>query len=111
MTCRNPHVAGWIKDISAAIAAAVVAYPVVGALWTGEIGKSFVGVFRMQPSEWFMLTIALFIPSALLGVIAARLVRWRFPERAPGAAIAATAAFAVSATTSLAFLWWLSKVL
>lgn len=110
MLLRNPRFEGWPKDIFVAAVAAFVAYPTVGAIWMAD-GWELSGFLQMGGSEWMVLTVALFVPSALLGVLAGRIARWRSPERAPGAAIAGATAFAVSAATSAAFMWWLSMVL
>lgn len=110
MLLRNPRLEGWLKDVLAAAVAAVVAYPTVGAIWMADIWE-FNGFLQMRGAEWLTLTVALFIPSASLGLLAGRFARWWSPERAPGTAIAGATAFAVSAAASAAFMWWLTMVL
>ena len=110
MFLRNLRLEGWLKDVFAAAVASIVAYPIVGKIWMAE-DWVFSGFLQMRGGEWLVLSLALFIPSALLGILAGRIARWRSPERAAGMAISGGVAFAASAVASGAFLWWLSMVL
>jgi len=110
MYVRLQYVFAWIADVFVAILAAVVAYPFVGELWLRDSFDAQ-GLVQMRESEWLMLAACIFIPGAFAGVLAARIARWRSPERAPGTAIAGAVAFGASAATSAAFIWWLTIVL
>ncbi|MBA3313994.1 MAG: hypothetical protein H0T47_12010 [Planctomycetaceae bacterium] len=111
MFVGNARLYGWMRDALVAAVAAVAGYPLTVAVWKGEFWRSIAGFFEMRGSEWLVLTVILFIPTAALGLLAGRLASWRWQRPRLGTAVAGGAALALSVATASAFLWWLSIVL